>query len=137
MEKKIIYLLITAIIIICIALVAVYAINQKSPAVKAPLAFNSSNDNTTVSVNKGENFTLTLDENPTTGYTWNLTLTKGLHIVNDTYVTDSSAIGSGDSHTWLMNATNSGTYSINAINKRPWDPVYGNETKYVLTINVT
>jgi len=84
--------------------------------------------------------TLKLAENPTTGYTWNLTVSDGLKVLNDTYVpsdTTGTLVGSGGTHVWEIETEQAGMQSVNAVYKRSWEPLTGNETTYTLAIDVT
>jgi len=89
-------------------------------------------------VKSGETFTVKLDENPTTGYSWNMTVGDGLKIVSDRYVANKTGLmGSGGYHVWTIQATKAGTYQIKGVYKRPWEPLTGQERKYSLSVNVT
>lgn len=80
-----------------------------------------------------------LKENPTTGFQWNATVTSGLTIENDTYIADPAAAGvtgSGGMHYWLVRSIGKGNQHFDAIYKRSWEPVTGNETSYTLDIQV-
>jgi inhibitor of cysteine peptidase len=84
----------------------------------------------------GTTFNVSLSENPTTGYSWNWTLTPGLELVNDSYAANTSGLmGAGGVHTWQLRMNNSSeAQTFTAFYKRPWEPVFGNETTYVLQI---
>ncbi len=91
-----------------------------------------------ITVKSGETFTVKLDENPTTGYSWNLTAGDGLRILNDRYVAHNTGlVGSGGYHIWTIQATKAGTYQVAGVYKRPWEPLTGTEQKYSLTVSVT
>lgn len=93
----------------------------------------------TVSVSQDSVITVKLQENPTTGYQWNLTTTPGLLIVNDSYVpsdTTGKLVGSGGTHIWDISAKEKGTRNITAVYRRSWEPVEGNETAFSLTVVV-
>ncbi len=99
-------------------------------------AFNGDNGKT-IMVNQGSTVKVTLDENPTTGYSWNVTTTPGLTAVDSKYVSSGSGmVGAGGVHEWTIKATNKGTQQFSAVYKRPWEPVAGNETTYTLNISV-
>jgi inhibitor of cysteine peptidase len=94
----------------------------------------------TVSVNQGSVITLKLQENPTTGYQWNLTTTPGLRVISDNYVpsdTTGKLSGSGGTHVWEISATAKGEQKINAVYMRSWEPVTGNENTFSMTVIVT
>jgi inhibitor of cysteine peptidase len=101
--------------------------------------FTEEQNGATVYMNKSSTITLKLQENPTTGYSWNLTVTPGLTVTNDTYIpsdTSGTMVGSGGMHIWEMTASATGNQAMEGIYKRPWEPVYGNETTFNMTIIV-
>jgi inhibitor of cysteine peptidase len=115
---------------------------QNPSATPAPVhhvVVNETLNGATISVDRNDTISLMLMENPTTGYSWNLTTSPGITIMNNTYVpSDISGklIGSGGIRTWEMNAIQSGPQAINATYIRPWEPVTGNETTFSLTVIV-
>ena len=94
-----------------------------------------SGNGTTLSMTRGTVFTVRLDENPTTGYSWNATTTAGLTVINSTYVSGGSLMGAGGVREWKLQATGTGSQEFNATYERPWEK-FGNETQYHLIINV-
>jgi inhibitor of cysteine peptidase len=112
---------------------------QETAVVGEHVTIGESQNGTTVSVNRTADITLRLNENPTTGYQWNLTTTPGLVIVNDTFIpsdTTGKLVGSGGTRLWEMNAACTGTQTINAVYMRSWEPVTGNETTFAMTVIV-
>jgi inhibitor of cysteine peptidase len=100
--------------------------------------YNESANGTTVAVPLGSTFTVWLQENPTTGYSWNVTVTDGLQITNDTFVPPTSGlIGAGGIHTWEVLTVQNGLQEFSGIYMRPFENMTGNETTYVLWCNVT
>ena len=92
-----------------------------------------------ITVNTGDTFTIKLNENPTTGYSWNLTLGDGLQLVSDQYTANevpSGIVGSGGYHEWVVKAVTPGSYVVTGIYKRPWEPMSDSEQTYTLTVNV-
>lgn len=93
----------------------------------------------TVTVQKGNSIIVRLQENPTTGFSWNLTTSPGLQVVSDTYIpsdTTGRLVGSGGTHVWDISAHSAGRQSIQAVYMRPWEPVTGNETSFYLAVEV-
>lgn len=96
-----------------------------------------------ISLKNGENFTLNLKENPTTGYSWQLNLSKGLSILSDEYTEDKFpgekeiTPGRGGTHSWLIQATVPGNQQVNGIYKRSWENTTGTEENFTLTVEVT
>jgi inhibitor of cysteine peptidase len=100
--------------------------------------YNESANGTTVAVPLGSTFTVWLQENPTTGYSWNVTVTDGLQITNDTFIPPTSGlIGAGGIHAWEVLTVKNGLQEFSGIYQRPFENVTGNETTYVLWCNVT
>jgi inhibitor of cysteine peptidase len=94
----------------------------------------------TVNVNTAAIITVRLPENPTTGFTWNLTTTSGLQIINDTYkptYTTGKMVGSGGTHIWDIQSVAAGEQKIKGVYMRSWEPVSGNETAFSMTVVVT
>jgi inhibitor of cysteine peptidase len=105
-----------------------------SPSVAATAGDNGK----TITVNEGASIKVSLDENPTTGYSWNETVTAGLTVVDSKYVSSGSGMmGAGGVHEWTIKATGKGSQQFSAVYKRPWEPIAGNETAFILNIPVT
>ena len=80
---------------------------------------------------------LRLSENPTTGYHWNLSVTPGLTIQNDSYIpndTTGKLVGSGGTHVWFLQATEQGTQVITGVYQRSWEAVAGTTPSFTLTL---
>lgn len=83
--------------------------------------------------------TISLKENPTTGYMWNATVTTGLAIENDTYLADRvepGIVGSGGMHYWLIRAVEPGDQTFHAVYKRSWEPDTENDLRFFMNITV-
>lgn len=94
---------------------------------------------TNMTVPLGEIVTITLTENPTTGYTWNATNSTGLEIISDNYTADdvpAGMVGSGGIHAWMAKAVETGNQTFSAILMRSWEPITGDEETYSLDILV-
>ncbi len=96
-------------------------------------------NNATISVNQSNVITVKLQENPSTGYKWNLTTTPGLKVMSDIYVpsdTTGKVVGSGGTHIWDISAITKGGQKIEGVYNRSWEPLTGNETRFLMTIVV-
>ena len=142
-----VFLLVAALLLIpgCIAeektsAVETVALNESSSTNDTTIAdYNVDENITSLNVTVNETVLVQLPENPTTGYTWNVTLTSGLELLNDTYIQDKAPegmVGVGGVHEWLIQAIASGEQSFNGIEKQAWEPVSGNETTYTLSLLV-
>jgi inhibitor of cysteine peptidase len=111
-----------------------------APAVQAGnLVVNEEQNHATVTVRAGNSITVRLPENPTTGFTWNLSASPGLQVVSDSYIpsdTTGKLIGSGGTHVWDISAQSVGGQTIQATYMRPWEQATGNETAFLLNVVV-
>jgi len=109
-----------------------------TPAEDVTYAFNETDDNTTVTLPVGSNITISLAENPTTGYSWNVTSSEGLEYVNDTYIApeDTGLVGAGGVHVWEYIAAEAGNGEFSAVYMRPWENVTGNETTFSMAFTI-
>lgn len=94
---------------------------------------------TSINIINGENFTLQLRENPSTGYSWQLNVSEGLNILSDNYTQDEASedmVGVGGNHTWLIEALSEGSQQVNGIYKQEWMNTTGTEDNFTLTVEV-
>ena len=101
--------------------------------------FDQTNDGQTYDVPVDAEIRLKLPENPTTGYSWQLSVTQGLAILNESYLPDDPTgklIGSGGTHVWIMRAIQPGMQTITGVYSRPWESASGNQTSFTLQLLV-
>ncbi|UGV40122.1 protease inhibitor I42 family protein [Methanococcoides orientis] len=92
-----------------------------------------------VTMEQNDLIVLKLKENPTTGYSWEVTVPEGLTLVEDDFVIaqeDEDLVGAGGIHEWKFQAENEGTYEISAIYKRSWENTTGDEDTFGMTVTV-
>lgn len=124
-------------LILPLILLLAFALLIGSGVALAQNTYSGSDNGKTITVNSGDTFKVRLDENPTTGYSWNMTVDNGLQIVSDRYVPNSTQLlGSGGYHEWTIKAVSNGTYKVSGIYKRPWEPVSGSEQRFTLTVKI-
>jgi len=80
----------------------------------------------TIEVTVGQDFVLSLESNPTTGYSWELTgpLPAWLELIGSEYIptpTDPPMVGSGGVEEWTFRANDAGTATITFEYRRPWE----------------
>lgn len=108
-----------------------------TPAAAEEYVFNETNNNETVTLPAGSEITISLDENPTTGYEWNVTSSTGLEYVNDTYIApETELVGAGGAHVWQYLAAEPGAAGFTAVYKRPWEETTGNETTFSMAFTI-
>ncbi|MDY9927691.1 protease inhibitor I42 family protein [Methanosarcina sp.] len=119
-----------------------------SPMPPRQQVVTEANNGTTISLEKGETFYLRLQENPSTGYSWELNLSHGLNTTGNT--TDTSGtyyppeskegeqplVGAGGVHLWEIRADSEGSQQVNAIYKRSWENETGTEDRFTLSVEV-
>ncbi len=83
----------------------------------------------TLTLKEGESFVLSLDGNPTTGYTWNLSDSRDdqmLALIDQGYQSSSTAsnmVGQGGRNYWKFKALKAGSTEIKLYYARPWESV--------------
>jgi inhibitor of cysteine peptidase len=110
------------------------------PGKEVPMYNESSNGSTITVAPGGETFGIRLNENPTTGYSWNATITPGLILVSDGYDQNpetAGLMGAGGTHHWILRSGNeTGDQQFRAIYQRPWENVTGSEQTFVLYVTI-
>ena len=103
---------------------------------KKMVTFTEADNGKTENVTQNTRFAVVLAENPSTGFSWNATLSPGLALQSDSYQDAASAgrVGAGGTHTWVIVGKVIGDQKFSAIYKRPWEPATGNETAYSVNI---
>jgi inhibitor of cysteine peptidase len=110
----------------------------------APLAggqstFTQADNGGTYPVSQGGVIQIRLSENPTTGYQWNLSVTPGLTIVNESYVPDDPAgklVGSGGTHVWFVETAGAGQQVVTGNYERSWEAPAGGAPDFAITLEV-
>jgi inhibitor of cysteine peptidase len=111
----------------------------QTPPGKKLVTYTEADNGTTVSVLQGSMFAISLAENPTTGYSWNATISPGLELVDDQYLENAHApgmVGVGGTHWWILRAVTAGAQEFSATYIRPWEGVLPGDQTYSLDIDV-
>ncbi len=104
-----------------------------APVMAANFAFSNEDDGKTVHVNPGDTVTLSLRENPSTGFRWIMETSGGLKTLQDSYTPSGTGlIGAAGVRTWKFLVTGTGRQTISAVYKQAWMPTTGEETRYSL-----
>jgi inhibitor of cysteine peptidase len=110
---------------------ATLTVSPTQPTWEGLPLYNESDNGATVAVKPGKTFVVALNENPSTGYIWNTTLTQGLQLVTEDFVQNPSTgmAGAGGIHYWVIKGVNEmGPQSFTAIYARPFETVPPAET---------
>lgn len=101
----------------------------------ARLTFSENDNGKTVFASAGDSIILTLYENPSTGYRWDMETSGGLIPISNYYTPSGTGrIGAQGTHVWYFIVKDTGTAVISGTYRRPWMPVTDNEQKFVLNI---
>jgi inhibitor of cysteine peptidase len=87
--------------------------------------YTEEDSGSTVNENLGEEFNVRLAENPSTGYSWNMTSSDGLELIRDEYIPSSTpgmVVGSGGIHSFSYRAEGTGEQMLHGEYRRPWVP---------------
>lgn len=106
---------------------------------KKMVTFTEKDNGTTGEIAANTRFAVQLEENPTTGYSWNASTSAGLTVLSSEYTVNQHAegmTGVGGIHTWILEASGTGTQTFTAVYQRPWESITGNETGYLLNIQI-
>jgi inhibitor of cysteine peptidase len=90
----------------------------------------------TVSVNVGDVVIIRLQENPTTGYRWQIDAAIGVTLTGDEFSGVSSAPGSGGERKLSFTAPASGTFHVQATLRRDWEQGVAPQARFAIAIQV-
>jgi inhibitor of cysteine peptidase len=102
-------------------------------------SYSENDSHNTVYAIKSDTIIVKLAENPTTGYSWNLTNSDGLEFKEDNYEQKEGTeklVGTGGFHQWTFEVVDTGEQNISAIYMRPWEEKTGAEDTFKLNIMV-
>ncbi|PKL62769.1 MAG: hypothetical protein CVV31_04225 [Methanomicrobiales archaeon HGW-Methanomicrobiales-2] len=103
----------------------------------AGYSFGAEQNGENVTVPAASEVDVSLAENPSTGYSWNATVSPGLTIAADRYeqnATPEGVVGVGGIRTWTLVPESPGVFAFSAVYRRPWENVTGTEDRFDLTI---
>jgi inhibitor of cysteine peptidase len=94
---------------------------------RAPAAQEYGKDNTNIPVANGKTFVIRIEENPSTGYSWQYVIADPSIVINteDRYIasdTTGKLVGSGGKRVLTFGATKTGTTTIKLKYLRSWEP---------------
>ncbi len=102
-------------------------------------SYSENDSQDTIYAIKGDTIHVKLAENPTTGYSWNLTHSDGLELKEDNYEPKEGTeklVGAGGFHQWEFEIVDTGEQNISAIYMRPWEEKTGTENTFKLNVIV-
>jgi inhibitor of cysteine peptidase len=132
------------ILIICLVLATLpTAVCAKPDTISQNKIITESDNGNTIHIKEGHTFYLKLKENPSTGYSWQLSLSDGLNQLSDKYYSPETSkkggklvIGAAGFHSWKIKAVDKGSQQVNGIYKRSWETETGKEQTFTLNVIV-
>ncbi len=129
---------------ICLILAAIPAVVCAAPNDAGCTTTITENYNgKTIQIKQGDSFCLRLKENPSTGYSWQLSLSKGLNLLSSGYYPPDSSkisqrfiVGAAGLHSWNIKAMAKGNQQVKGIYRRSWEKETGREQTFILNIKV-
>jgi inhibitor of cysteine peptidase len=106
---------------------------------KKMFTFTEADNGGSGNITQNTRFAVVLAENPTTGFTWNETLSAGLELQSSDHRQDDAPagmVGVGGTRTWVIVARDLGDQKFSAVYRRSWENITGNETTYSVNIRV-
>jgi inhibitor of cysteine peptidase len=104
-----------------------------------PGVYTINDSGRTVPLGLGQNLSILLPENPTTGYSWNATVSDGLRVTDAAYTPEPqtvAVVGGGGTRNWTVQGVTAGTQRFDAVYVRPWEPNL-TANQFNLTIQVS
>src|SRR5688500_10414581 len=96
----------------------------------------SSDPDTKIEAVKGEKFTLSLREKPTTGFNWRPIFdNKNLELVSEEYDTNNLRPGSSSIHKFIFKGLEKGEYHLKMIYQRDWENIPVNQKLFLIKIS--
>lgn len=134
-----------------ITVLIIYLILAAIPAVVCAAAneasykrlINENYNGKIILIKKGDTIYLKLKENPSTGYSWQLDLSKGLNTLSTKYYPPESSqndqrfiVGAAGFRLWGINSIAKGSQQVKGIYKRSWERETGKEQTFTLNVEV-
>ncbi|MEB3292390.1 MAG: protease inhibitor I42 family protein [Synechococcales bacterium] len=113
--------------------------NQASSSNAAAVTLSQADSGKTVTLQQGQTLILQLDENPTTGYRWELPSLPAteLQLMRDQFTSSNSgAMGAGGQRTLTFQAGNPGQVNLVLHNRRAWESVGQGVAQFNLTLKI-
>jgi predicted secreted protein len=106
-------------------------------------AYSSESNGSIISMKPGDTAVISLGENPSTGFVWNVTTRGDLGITRKEYASGNpigevmGMVGSGGSRTWHLSIGKDHIQTFSADMRRPGDPVNRTLRSFEITFMVT
>jgi len=129
-------IIVGVLLVALIAAGALVALAMSGDEPSGPLVYSAGDDGRSIELKVGESFTVVLEGNPTTGYSWQVEGVDEaiLSVGEPDYKSDSDLVGSGGTFTFTFTALSAGESQVRLGYSRPWESVAPLQS---FTLNVT
>lgn len=128
------------IVTLVLALMLTVAIGNSYAQTPTPSSFEViySDPDTTIKVNVGQEFTIALDENPSTGYLWEAQFDSSfVELVDSNYEASSGGgVGAEGTRSFVFAALKEGNTEVTMVLKRPWEEETADEKVFTVEVAV-
>ena len=132
MEKKTLYILGGALIAVLIIVAALMAYWPEETPASTEIQLTAADNGKTIEPKTGQVVSITLDANPTTGYTWAVVAPSDEQILRQVgeieFEPESDAIGAGGVQIIRFDVVHAGQTTLKLVYHRPWESVEPLET---------
>ena len=112
-----------------LTILAIFAIGGTIAAAAADtnaiLALNAADSGKQITANAGDSFTITLDSNPSTGFSWSISAITDESVIDDVSNefkgADTGMVGAGGQEVWTFEAVDKGSSTIEMKYSRSWE----------------
>ena len=112
-----------------LTILAIFAIGGTIAAAAADtnaiLALNAADSGKQITANAGDSFTITLDSNPSTGFSWSISAITDESVIDDVSNefkgADTGMVGAGGQEVWTFEAVDKGSSTIEMKYRRSWE----------------
>jgi inhibitor of cysteine peptidase len=121
------------------ALALVLAMSGCASTSESPLELTAEDSGTTQTLAVGQQMSVTLEANPTTGYSWAIdgALPQQLEQAGEpAYAAESDLVGAGGAETWTFRAASAGQGVLKLKYWRSFEPTVPPENAFEVTVNV-
>ena len=111
---------------------------QTYPSISVPTTTYTEKDNKkTVTLAKNSVVKIELEENPTTGYSWNTSVSSGIQVISSSFQSSGTGrFGAGGIHTWVIKVTGTGLQQFSGVYKKAWMPASPDDSTYIISFIV-
>ena len=106
----------------------------------SPISISEADNGQTIRIQQNDTLVLTLEGNPTTGFSWELDTIDSLilrQVAESTFTPESDALGAAGHFVWRFEAANTGQTTLRLVYRRSWETNVAPESIFEVTVIVS